>query len=71
MLDAAERQGRDVDRISFIDALDALRYRPQRLGCVELIVHPDRPGRHQPRRIKRPKDRYTYLTRPRHTYRLC
>jgi len=71
MLDAAERQGRDVDRISFIDALDALRYRPQRLGCVALIVHPDRPCRHQPRRIKRPKDRYTYLTRPRHTYRLC
>jgi len=71
MLDAADRQGCDVDRISFIDALDALRYRGRAADCIALIVNPHRPGRHQPRRIKRPKDRYTYLTRPRTTYRLC
>lgn len=71
MLDAAERQGVDVDRISFIDALDALRYRPARLACLILVVHPHRPSRPQPRRIKRPKDRYTYLTKPRNSYRLC
>lgn len=71
MLDAAARQGCAVDRISFIDALDALRYRGHAAACVVLIVNPHRPGRHQPRRIKRPKDRYTYLTRPRSTYRLC
>jgi hypothetical protein len=73
MLEAARRQGCDVDRISFIDALDALRYRAasRAADCIVLIVNPHRPGRHQPRRIKRPKDRYTYLTRPRSTYRLC
>lgn len=71
MLDAAQRQGCDVDRISFIDALDAMRYRGRNAAGITLAVHPDRPGRHQPRRIKRPKDRYTYLTRPRDTYRLC
>ncbi len=37
-------------------------------ACLMLIVNPSRPGRHQPRAIKRPKDRYTYLTRPRQTY---
>jgi len=71
MLDAADRQGCDVDRISFIDALDAMRYRSPEAADVKLRVNPKRPGRHQPRRIKRPKDRYTYLTRPRSTYRLC
>jgi hypothetical protein len=71
MLNAADRQGCDVDRISFIDALDAMRYRGSADDDIVLIVHPLRPGRHQPRRIKRPKDRYTYLTRPRSTYRLC
>lgn len=70
MLDGAERQGCEVDRISFIDALDTLRYRGLDAGIV-LIVNPHRPGRHQPRCIKRPKDHYTYLTRPRSTYRLC
>jgi Transposase DDE domain len=71
MLNAAQRQGCDVDRISFIDALDALRHRPPDAVNADLVVNPHRPGRHQPRRIKRPKDRYTYLTRPRATYRLC
>jgi len=71
MLDAAKRQGCDVDRISFIDALDAMRYRGPDAADVKLRVNPKRPGRHQPRRIKRPKDRYTYLTRPISTYRLC
>ena len=71
MLDAAQRQGCAPDRISFVDALDALRYRGPTAGCITLIVNPPRPGRHQPRAIKRPKDRYTYLTRPRKDYRLC
>jgi hypothetical protein len=71
MLDAAQRQGCDVDRISFIDALDALRHRPPNAVNLDLVVNPHRPGRHQPRRIKRPRDRYTYLTRPRATYCLC
>lgn len=71
MLEAARRQGKPVDRMSFIDALDALRYRPPDAEPTDLITNPNRPGRHQPRCIKRPKDTYTYLTRPRETYSLC
>ena len=52
--------------MSFIDALDALRHRAADVAeTVKLRVNPPRPGRHEPRRIKRRKDRYTYLTRPR------
>ena len=65
MLDAARRQGIPPDRISFIDALDALRHRPLRIPLLRLIVNPHRPGRTEPRAIKRRKDRYTMLTRPR------
>lgn len=65
MLDAAQRQGVAVDRVSFIDALDALRYRPPTLPPPALAVNPDRPDGVQPRVIKRRKDRYTYMTRPR------
>lgn len=66
MLDAARRQAVDPSRISFIDTLDMMRYRPPDQPPPRLKVNPDRPGRVQPRGIKRPKDRYTYLTRPRH-----
>jgi hypothetical protein len=66
MLDAAARQGVASDRISFIDALDAWRHRGLRAAVtLDLIVNPLRPGRHEPRVIKRRKDRYTYMTRPR------
>jgi len=70
MLEAARRQGCAPDRISFIDALDAWRYRLQDIDEVTLVVQPKRPGRHQPRRIKRAKDRYLYLTQPRQQHRL-
>lgn len=63
MLAAAERQGVPPDRISFIDALDALCFGSD--PTRPIVVNPDRPDRDEPRRIKRPKDRYTYLTRPR------
>jgi len=61
MLEAAAHQGVAPDRVSFIDALDALRHG----GPTRLHVNPDRPGRDQPRVIKRAKDRYSYMTRPR------
>lgn len=44
MLDAAQRQGCAVDRVSFIDALDALRRRPPDAN-LDLAVNPHRPGR--------------------------
>jgi hypothetical protein len=66
MLDAARRQGAEPDRVSFVDALDALRYRlPSAAATTTLIVNRLRPGRCEPRVIKRRKDRYTYMTRPR------
>jgi hypothetical protein len=68
MLEAARRRGVTPDRVSFIDALDVLRHRPPNGPVPILIVNPDRPGRHQPRVIKRRKDRYPAMTRPRHEY---
>lgn len=64
ILQAANQQGCDPTRISFIDALDTLRYRGRDAPVTELMVNPDRPGRNRPRRLKRRKDRYTYLTNP-------
>jgi len=62
MLDEARRRDVEPDRVSFIDALDALRHGE---GQRPLTLNPDRPDRTQPRVIKRRKDRYTYMTRPR------
>jgi hypothetical protein len=63
MLRAAARQKVPVARISFADALAALRY-----GCAEeteLKVNPRRPGRCEPRVVKtRPKP-YAKMSRPR------
>jgi len=61
MLQAATEQGVPPDRISFIDALDALCHG----GPATLRVNPSRPDRDEPRVIKRAKDHYTYMTRPR------
>jgi hypothetical protein len=73
MCDAAERQGVVPDRISFIDALDALRHHGWRAAqAVTLVVDPhrhNRDARHEPRVIKRRKDRYTYMTKPREVLR--
>jgi len=66
MLDAAKRQGVPPDRISFIDALDVLRHHgASAAATTKLAVNPHRPGRHEPRVIKRRKDRYAYMTKPR------
>ncbi|HEX9564620.1 MAG TPA: IS4 family transposase [Gemmatimonadaceae bacterium] len=65
MLDAARRQGVPPDRISFIDALDVLLHASPGRHDAWLQTYKLRPGRDEPRVIKRPKDRYRYLTRPR------
>jgi hypothetical protein len=63
MLAEAKRRGVPPERVSFIDAMDALRHdaRPP------LRLNPDRSAadRHQPRAIKRPKDHDPFMTRPR------
>lgn len=69
MLAAATRQRVRPDRISFIDALDALRQSRGAAVTTVLTVNPLRPGRHQPRAIKRRKDRYSHMTRPREKLR--
>ena len=68
MIEAAQQQDVSPNRVSFIDALDTLRYRPPQDPVPTLFINPHRPGRAQPRVIKRRKDRYTLMTRPRHEY---
>jgi len=65
MLKAAQRQGVSPDRISFIDAMDVLRYVRDAQDSLRLTINPERPGRDEPRAIKRRKDRYSYMTKPR------
>ena len=69
MAASAQRQSVDPDRLSFIDMLDAMRYQPQDVASTRILVNPLRPDRDEPRVIKRRKDRYTYMTRPRDTLR--
>jgi hypothetical protein len=66
MLAWAKREGVDVRRVSFIDALRLLAMRAQGLrGIDDPIVNPARPGRRQLRvRRRRPKH-YPLLTKPR------
>lgn len=70
---AAERQGVAPDRISFIDALDALCHHGWHAAqAVTLVVWPhrsNRDARHEPRVIKRRKDRYSHMTKPREALR--
>jgi hypothetical protein len=64
MLNAARRQNVNVNRLSFADALAWLRH-----GDVsepsELKINPLRPGRLEPRVLKRPKKSFPYMTLPR------
>jgi len=65
MLQAAQRQGVDVGRISFIDAARWLLYADGDDPLAELIVNPKRPGRVHPRVVKRRPKQYPRMTRPR------
>lgn len=64
MLRAARAQGVRVNRLSFADTLAWLRYGD--IGNLpRLIVNPLRPGRLEPRVIKRQKKEFPYMTAPR------
>ena len=63
---AAQRQGVPPDRISFVDALRWLRTYSPGKELIELIVNPYRPGRFEPRKVKRRPKQYSRLTEPRH-----
>lgn len=62
---AADRQGVAVERISFVDALRWLRQARPGTELPDLVVHPQRPGRYEPRVRKRRPKQYPLMTRPR------
>ena len=67
MLRAAARQKVPLARVSFADALASLRY-----GCdpeAELKVNPHRPGRWEPRVVKKRPKAYPKMSKPRPTLR--
>jgi|APSaa5957512622_1039677.scaffolds.fasta_scaffold38948_1 hypothetical protein len=66
---AAERQGVCPGRISFIDALRWLRSAGPGSELIDLIVNPCRPGRFEPRVVKRRPKKYGLLNKPRQTLR--
>jgi hypothetical protein len=66
MLKAAERQQAGVQRISFVDALRYLCCRMLGLiGVEKLLVNPCRPGRREPRVIRRRLKEYNLMKLPR------
>ena len=69
MLAAAQRQQVAVERLSFIDALRWLAEAVRGPVELKLRVIPDRPGRIEPRAVKRRPKEYDRLNKPRHILR--
>lgn len=69
MLVAAKRQGVALERSSFIDALRWLSTVRPGEPLPDLVVNPHRPGRVEPRAVKRRPKPYPLLTKPRHEAR--
>jgi hypothetical protein len=65
MLAAARRQHVPCDRISFADAWRWLRAAGPGTPLPALVVNPDRPGRSEPRVLKRRLKEYTLMNKPR------
>jgi hypothetical protein len=65
MLTAAKRQGVPLERISCIDALRWLSTARPGEPLPPLVVNPHRPGRVEPRAVKRRPKPYPLLTQPR------
>jgi hypothetical protein len=68
-LKAARRQGVNPHRISFIDALRWLQPSKPDAPLPDLVVNPIRPGRIEPRCIKRRPKKYDRMNQPRHELR--
>jgi hypothetical protein len=64
MLRSARSQGVNVNRLSFADTLAWLRHGDIRV-LPRLKINPLRPGRLEPRVLKRAKKQYPYMTRSR------
>jgi Transposase DDE domain len=69
MLEVARRQGREVERISFVDALRWLADAGTDEELPRLVVNPDRPGCVEPRVVKRRPKKYMWMTRTRAEWR--
>jgi len=69
MLRASGNQKVPLDRISFVDALRWLCDARDGDSPVKLIVNPHRPGRIEPRAVKRRRKQYDLLNRPRNELR--
>lgn len=69
MGEAARRQGVDVERISFVDALRWLLEAKPGEAMPRLIVNPSRPGRFEPRVRKRRPKQYPVMKKPRRELR--
>ena len=65
MLAVAQRQGVSVQRISFIDAVRWLADAVHGAAALRLRLVPDRPGRYEPRAVKRRPKEYNRLNQPR------
>lgn len=65
MVEAARRQGVDVERISFVDASRWLAEAEPGDELPDLVVNPDRPGRYEPRVRKRRPKQYPLMNKPR------
>ena len=65
MVEAARRQGVDVERVSFVDALRWLAQARPGDELPELVVNPERPGRYEPRVRKRRPEQYPLMRKPR------
>jgi hypothetical protein len=67
--EAARRQGVPIDRISFVDAVRWLAIAIHGLRAFTLRIVPHRPGRFEPRVVKRRPKPYDLLNHPRHVLR--
>jgi len=65
MLEAAKRQNAPVDRVSFVDAVRWLAEAVHGAPELKLRLVPDRPGRVEPRAVKRRPKEYNRLNEPR------
>lgn len=65
MLEAARRQDVPVARVSFADAYHWLRHARPGDTLPDLIVNPHRPGRAEPRVVKRRAKPHNLMNKPR------
>jgi hypothetical protein len=65
MLEAARRQAVPVSRVSFADALRWVRHARPGDTLPDLVVNPARPGRAEPRCVKRRPKSYKLMNKPR------